>query len=59
VWKDDAIYAPIQSAGETTPAEMVLRPPGQSKLVFVRKNFICHLSSLPASVMDRHRFDAD
>jgi hypothetical protein len=60
VCKDDAIYAPLQSAGETSAAEMVLRPPGQSiPVFFVRKKFVCRLSSLPASVGDRHRFDAD
>jgi hypothetical protein len=59
VCKDDAIYAALQSAGEASPAEMVLRPPGQFIPVFVRKKFVCRLSSLPVSVVDRHRFDAD
>ncbi len=59
VWKDDAVYAALQSAGEASPAEMVLRPPGQCIPVFGRKKFVCRRSSLPVSVVGRHRFDAD
>jgi hypothetical protein len=39
VCKDDAIYAALQSAGEASPSEMVLRPPGQSITVLVKKKF--------------------